>query len=82
MKPKKLLHRLSQSQTNVKFGDLMRLALALGFRLDRTVGSHHILVHPDLRELLNLQDCGGDAKPSQVRQLLNLVEEYNLTLRP
>ncbi len=82
MKPRKLLHRLSQSQTNVKFDDLIRLALALGFRLDRTAGSHHILVHPDIRELLNLQDFGGEAKPYQVRQLLKLVEEYNLVLRP
>jgi hypothetical protein len=30
---------------------------------------------------LNLQDVGGEAKPYQIRQLLLLVERYNLQLR-
>jgi len=29
---------------------------------------------------LNLQDRKGQAKPYQIRQLIALVEEYNLTL--
>ena len=32
------------------------------------------------RNLLNLQDVNGQAKPYQVRQLLKLVERYNLKL--
>jgi hypothetical protein len=43
-------------------------------------GSHHILVHPGVRELLNLQNVGGKVKPYQVRQFLELVERYNLVL--
>jgi hypothetical protein len=43
-------------------------------------GSHHILVHPRVPELLNLQDARGQAKPYQLRQLLRLVERHNLTL--
>lgn len=44
----------------------------------RTSGSHHIFSHPDVPELLNLQEVAGEAKPYQVRQLLRLVERYNL----
>ena len=32
-------------------------------------------------ELVNVQDVGGDAKPYQIRQVLRLVERYNLRLR-
>ena len=53
---------------------------ALGFRLARTEGSHHIFVHSDIGELLNLQEAGGDAKAYQLRQLLRFVERYNLKL--
>ena len=57
------------------------LAEAFGFRLSRVRGSHHIFVHPRVRELVNLQDVGGKAKPYQIRQFLRLVERYNLALR-
>lgn len=55
-------------------------AEALGFQVARTEGSHHILTHPDLSELLNLQEVKGEAKPYQVRQLLRLIERYDLCL--
>jgi len=29
---------------------------------------------------VNLQDVGGEAKPYQIRQVLRLVERYNLQL--
>jgi predicted RNA binding protein YcfA (HicA-like mRNA interferase family) len=59
---------------------MLRLAENFGFRLSRSSGSHHILVHPKVRELLNLQDVRGKAKPYQVSQFLKLVEKYNLEL--
>jgi predicted RNA binding protein YcfA (HicA-like mRNA interferase family) len=81
MSPRRLLHRLSTSQANVRFADLLRLARALGFAHDRTVGSHQIWIHSNRREAqLNLQPDHGQAKPYQVKQLLKLIEEYNLTL--
>lgn len=43
-------------------------------------GSHHVYAHPGVPELINLQEVGGQAKPYQVRQLLKLVERYDLTL--
>jgi predicted RNA binding protein YcfA (HicA-like mRNA interferase family) len=66
---------------NVRFRDLLGLAEALGFRVARIEGSHHILVNPDVPELLNLQEVRGEVKPYQVRQLLHLIERHNLTLR-
>jgi hypothetical protein len=33
-----------------------------------------------VKEILNLQRDGGQAKPYQVRQLLKYIEEYNLTI--
>jgi predicted RNA binding protein YcfA (HicA-like mRNA interferase family) len=81
MNRRRLLTRLSQgSLTNVRFVDLVHFAEGLGFRLARTSGSHHILNHTALPELLNLQDVKGQAKPYQIRQLLKLVERYNLRL--
>lgn len=58
----------------------MALAKALGFEHVRTEGSHHILAHRDVPELLNLQDVRGEAKAYQLGQLLELVERYNLAL--
>jgi predicted RNA binding protein YcfA (HicA-like mRNA interferase family) len=51
-----------------------------GFELRRTSGSHHVFVHPEVRELVNLQDVRGQAKPYQVRQFLRLVERYALRM--
>jgi predicted RNA binding protein YcfA (HicA-like mRNA interferase family) len=81
MTPRKLLRRLATSQTNVRFSDLVRLAVALGFVLDRTSGSHHIYIHKVYTDAqLNLQPAKSQAKPYQIRQLLRLVEEYNLQI--
>ncbi len=65
---------------NVRFADLCRLVEALGFELRRVSGSHHVFTHPQIPELINLQDVRGQAKPYQIRQLMRLVERYDLTL--
>ena len=56
------------------------LVEAFGFRLSRINGSHHIFVHSQIPELVNLQEKKGKAKSYQVRQFLQLVEQYNLKL--
>ena len=65
---------------NVSFSDMCRLVEAFGFELRRTSGSHHVFAHPELRELVNLQDVRGEAKPYQIRQFLRLVERYALEM--
>jgi hypothetical protein len=54
--------------------------VAAGFELRRTSGSNNIFAHPDVPELLNLQELRGQAKPYQIRQFLRLVERYALTI--
>lgn len=80
MKKRKLLLKLLSGSKNVRFSEAVAIAEAFGFRLDRVNGSHHIFVHPQIPELLNLQDLKGKAKPYQVKQLLQLAEIHNLQL--
>jgi predicted RNA binding protein YcfA (HicA-like mRNA interferase family) len=76
----KLLQKVLAGSRNVRFGDMVTLLNAFGFRLSRTQGSHHIFTHPGITELVNLQNVHGQAKPYQIKQFLNLVERYNLKL--
>jgi hypothetical protein len=79
MNRRKLLKRLADGALrNVSFADMVNLVEGFGFRLQRTSGSHHVFAHPDLPELLNLQEVRGEAKPYQIKQFLRLVERYNL----
>ena len=59
---------------------MVNLVEGFGFRLARVEGSHHIFRHPNMPQLLNLQERGGQAKPYQIRQFLRLVERHNLHL--
>jgi len=74
-----LLKALAGSR-NIRFSEIVSLAEGFGFRLARISGSHHIFIHPDVDEPINLQDVNGQAKPYQVRQFLKLVERYDLKL--
>lgn len=47
----------------------------------KNLDSIKIYVHPAVPELVNLQNVKGQAKPYQVRQLLRLIERYNLQLQ-
>ncbi len=80
MNKRKLLNKALAGSKSIRFSDLVGLVEAFGFRLSRVSGSHHIFVHTDLPELLNLQDVGGQAKPYQIRQFLRLIERYNIRM--
>jgi len=80
MNRRKLLKKILDGSKNIRFSDMISLAEGFGFSLDRVSGSHHIFMHPGVRELVNLQNVGGQAKPYQIRQFLKLVEKYNLVL--
>lgn len=82
MNERKLLARIARGETaNVDFADLRHLAEAVGFELRRVSGSHHVFAHPELQQLINLQSVHGQAKPYQIRQLMRLIERYDLRLR-
>ena len=80
MNKRKLLRKILNAPQNVKFNEMLTLVTAFGFELARVSGSHHIFTHPDVPELVNLQNVGGQAKPYQIRQFLKLVERYNVPL--
>lgn len=80
MNRKKLLAKVASGSKNISFNEMVTLVETFGFRLVRVNGSHHIFVHPQIRELVNLQEVNGKAKPYQIRQFLRLVELYDLKL--
>ncbi len=78
MNKKKLLKKILSGSKNIRFSEAVAIAEAFGFRLDWTSDSHHIFVHPDVPQLLNLQDEKGQVKAYQIRQLLKIIETLNL----
>ncbi len=77
---RRLLQKLLSGSRNIRFAEAIACAEAFGFRLSRINGSHHIYVHVNVPELLNLQNVNGQAKPYQVKQFLRLIERYNLQM--
>ena len=78
--PKRTLEAVLRGQGVVSFADLQGLLEKLGFQLKRVSGSHHIYVHPKGTRPINIQPRGKDAKPYQVRQLRDMIEEFGLKL--
>ena len=77
---KKTWDRVLQGARVLRFSDFETLLLAFGFELDRTSGSH-IYFHPKkVDRPLSIQPRKGEAKPYQVRQFLDIVEEFGLEL--
>jgi hypothetical protein len=42
--------------------------------------SHHIFKREGIEEMVNIQDYKGEAKPYQIRQFLEIIEKYGLSL--
>ena len=81
VKPSKLYALLFQSANrSIAYRDFERLVVAFGFEFKRMNGSHAIYAHPKLPRPFPIQPDGKDAKRYQVRELLELVEQYGLTL--
>ncbi len=75
-----MLQKLLSGSKNIRFSEIVSCAEIFGFKLDRINGSHHIFIYPDVSELLNLQNVEGKAKPYQIKQLLKIIEKYNLQM--
>jgi hypothetical protein len=63
MKKQKLFKKLLDGSKNIQFLEIVECAELFEFRLARISGSHHIYMHPDIPNLINLQDIDGKAKP-------------------
>jgi predicted RNA binding protein YcfA (HicA-like mRNA interferase family) len=75
-----ILAKVISGHGRIQFRDFQKLLVGLGFRLDRTRGSHHIYVHPKIGRSFPVQPDGPDAKRYQVKQLRDMIETYKLTL--
>lgn len=63
---------------NIKFNDLKKLILDLGFS-ERIKGSHHIYFKTGITEIINLQSLkDGKAKAYQIKQTRNIILKYEL----
>ena len=77
---RKTFDRILAGAKVIPFREFEQLLRAFGFELARTSGSHRIYVHPLVERPLSIQNRAGEAKPYQVRQFLDMVEAYGLTL--
>ncbi|MFY7837471.1 MAG: type II toxin-antitoxin system HicA family toxin [Novosphingobium sp.] len=71
---------LASPQKSLSCRDFERLLSAFGFIHVRTKGSHQAWHHPDATRPLIIQPRGKDAKPYQVQQFLDMIEELGLKL--
>lgn len=76
---RKLLERVlsGTADRNIGFDELRSLLLGLGFE-ERIRGSHHLYRKTGIRDKINLQRQGSQAKPYQVRQVRTVIIEYRL----
>lgn len=79
-KPSDTLAKITTGRGRIKFRDFQKLLLGFGFRLDRIRGSHHIYVHAKVTRAFSVQPVGNEAKPFQVRQLRDMIIEFDLNL--
>ena len=70
---------MRRSDSNVSFEGLRALLGRLGFD-ERIKGDHHIFTKTGVEEIINLQPRSGKAKPSQVKQVRDVLVKYNLRL--
>ena len=70
---------MRRSDANVSFDGLCALLKRLGFD-ERIRGDHHIFTMTGVEEIINLQPRNGKGKPYQVKQVRNLILQYNLQL--
>ena len=75
----KLYAQLIASRSSIRFSDFQRVLRAFGFTLDRINGSHHQYKHPKVSRPLSVQPKGNMAKPYQIDQFFDMVEEFGLT---
>ncbi len=66
------------SDKNIRFDELRRVLLSLGFD-ERIKGDHHIFTKDEVLEIINIQPLkDGKAKAYQVRQTRNIILKYKL----
>ena len=84
-KKRTIYQKAKESPANLSFNDLCKLAEQCGFILRKTKrkhnqgGSHKFYTHGTIeRGIMNFQPNKGKAKPYQVKQLIDFIEDNNL----
>ena len=82
-KASKIFERLQSAGRvggSLTFREFDRLLRAFGFRHERTTGSHRQYVHPRVPWVFTVNPDGTDARRYQVRQLLDMIDTYELSI--
>lgn len=78
-KREKIYEKAKNSPANVGFRELCYLAEKVNFELRDQKGSHKTYKHPQYKDMMNFQpDKNGKAKPYQVHQLINFIDDNDL----
>lgn len=72
------LLRGADPQRMLRFNECKSLIGHFGFRLARMNRLQHIYVHDRVPEPISLQNVDGFVRPFQIRQLLQLIYQYQL----
>lgn len=78
MDKRDLLEELKANPKKVRFARVCQIAEEFGFETRKGTGSHRVYYRDGVREILNFQNEGGRAKAYQVKQLIKVIEKYNL----
>lgn len=70
----KALHKLRNNPRNVRFQDLKRILLSLGFQERPGSGSHAVFVHPKLFKILTIPRRRPFLAETYVKQALILID--------
>lgn len=55
-KKRKLLEKLLSGSKNIQFDEFVGIIEAFEFYLSRVNGSHHIYIHPEVTEIVNITE--------------------------
>jgi hypothetical protein len=74
-----LLEELKANPRKIRFTRLCSIAEEFGFQTRKGTGSHRVYYRDGVREILDFQNESGRAKAYQVKQLIKIIERYNLS---
>jgi predicted RNA binding protein YcfA (HicA-like mRNA interferase family) len=77
----KLIGKATNNPAGIRFKELCLLAEHMGFQKGGGNGSHVAYERDGVEEILTFQSCKVMAKPYQVKQMLAVIEKYQLEER-
>jgi len=77
----KRIDKAMNNPAGIRFKELCLLAEHMGFQKRGGKGSHVVYERDGVEEILTFQNHRGMAKPYQVKQMLAVIEKYQLEER-